>query len=140
MYSTQMTSLALRWGLMVMPNLFGLNIAKIIDDAIVGAGGVLTGTFHKRADGTRTPGELTSGVNPTFTDYPCRGFIELKTNRRQDGTLIEDEGERITLLGNSFPVVPEQGDEVTMEGTRWTIVKVYKRDPAAATYELLVAN
>ena len=134
-----MTNSALHWGLMVMPNLFGLNIAKIIDDAIVGAGGVLTGTFHKRVEGTRTS-SLTGGTNPTFTDYPCRGFIEVKTNVRQDGTLVEDEGDRITLLGNSFPVVPEQGDEVTMEGTRWTITKVYKRDPAGATYELLVSN
>jgi len=123
-----------------MPNLFDLNIAQIIDQAIADAGGVLTGTFHKKSAGTRTPGELTSGRNPTFADHACRGFIEVKTNVSMDGSLVESEGERVTILGNSMSVVPEAGDEVTFEGTRWTVVKIMKRDPAAATFELLVSN
>lgn len=118
-----------------MPDLFGLDIAGIIDDAIVGAGGVLTGTLHKRTAGTRTPGDLTSGVNPTDTDVSFRGFIERKTDVRLADSLVTQDGERLTILGNSLGgVEPESGDEVTIENQRFTITRIRSRDPAAAVF------
>ncbi len=44
-----------------MPNLFGIDIAGIINSEIAAAGGVLSGTLTKTAPGTRTAGSLTAG-------------------------------------------------------------------------------
>ena len=120
-----------------MPDLFGIDIAGLVNDSITGAGGVLVGTLHKRTAGTRTPGQLTSGVNPTYVDSTFNGFIDRKTSTRLiGGTLVTVEGERASILGASInPVaVPEMGDELTLEGNRYKITKVIDRDPAAALY------
>lgn len=120
-----------------MPNLFGLDIAGLVNSAITGAGGVLVGTLHKRTAGTRTSGQLTSGVNPTYVDSTFNGFIDRKTSTTLvGGTLVTKEGERASILGASISpaVVPEMGDELTLEGNRYKITKVLDRDPAGALY------
>lgn len=118
-----------------MPKLFGLDIAKIVDDSIQSAGGVLTGTFHKRAGTTRDANNLTGGVRPTFTDSTIRGFLERRTDIRIDDTLVTQDGDRVSILGNSLgAIVPEAGDEVTFENERYKITRIRTRDPAAALY------
>jgi hypothetical protein len=120
-----------------MPNLFGIDIAGLVNSSIVGAGGVLVGTLHKRTSGNRTSGQLTSGVNPTFADSTFNGFIDTKTSTTMSGgQLTVREGERVSILGASISpaVVPELGDEVTIEGNRYRITKVKDRDPAGALY------
>lgn len=120
-----------------MPNLFGIDIAGLVNSSIAGAGGVLTGTLHKRTAGTRTSGQLTSGVNPTYVDSTFNGFIDRKTSTQLvGGTLVTKEGERASILGASISpaAVPEMGDELTLEGNRYKITKVLDRDPAGALY------
>lgn len=116
----------------------GVDIAALVDQAFVDAGGVNGGvaaTLHKRCAGTRTPGNLTGGVNPTFVDYSCRAFLERKTDIRIADTLVSQDGDRLSIFGNSIhPITPETGDEVTIENQRFTVTRIRSRDPAAALY------
>ena len=119
-----------------MPNLFGLDIAGIVNDSIAAAGGVLDAVLIKVTSGTRTVGVLTGGLNPTEASYACKGFIDNYAARQYDNELILQGDRKITLLGASIAgaQVPSIADKVTIEGTTWNIVGVV-RDPAAATYE-----
>ena len=116
-----------------MPDLFGINIAKLIADNV--GPGVLDAILTKVTDGTRTPGDLTAGLNPTTADYTCKGFVDDYSAYQVDGTLIKANDHKVTLLGGTLQggIVPQQGDKVFIENTTYEIVKV-KRDPAAATY------
>lgn len=114
--------------------LFGVNISGIIKDNI--GPGVLAATLTKFTPGTRTPGQLTGGTNPTSASYSCRGFIDRQANKDLRGTLIDDGNVVIVLIGDTIDggaSAPEGGDQVTIEGTTYT-VGVVDRDPAAATY------
>lgn len=119
-----------------MANLFGLNIAKIVNDSIAGAGGVLSATLTKTTPGTRTPGSLTGGTNPTTATYACKGFIELKEVRRPDqvGASVKPT---ITILGASVAssAVPEVNDSILIDGSTYQLIKLISRDPASAVYE-----
>ncbi len=121
-----------------MPDLFGMNIAKIINDEIASAGGVLDATLIVVTPGTRTSGNLTGGTNPTTESKSCKGFKDtLKKLRPHD--VVEDASDLVVLLGDSIEdkAVPVAGDQVTIEGATKKILKV-ARDPAGATYECQV--
>lgn len=116
--------------------LFGVNISGIIKDNI--GPGVLSATLIKFTPGTRTPGQLTGGTNPTSVSYSCRGFIDRQANKDIRGTLIDDGNVVIVLIGDTIDggnaaSAPEGGDHVTIEGTTY-VIGVVDRDPAAATY------
>lgn len=116
--------------------LFGIDIAKLVHQNI--SKGVLPATLHKVTPGTRTPGQLSGGTNPTPVDYPCRGFIDRKARRNQEGQLTQNGTETIVLIGNSISggsVAPEINDRVTIEGALYTI-SALDRDPAGATFTL----
>ena len=120
-----------------MPKLFGVDIAGIVAQSI--GPGVLPTVLTKVTPGTRTPGDLTGGTNPTTTDYSARGFLDDYRDFQIDGTIIQ-RGDRIALLiGDTIASsqVPEPGDKITVEGATYNVVNV-KRDPAAATYECQV--
>lgn len=117
-----------------MPNLFGLNIAGIINSEIASAGGVLSGTLTRTVPGTRTGGSLTAGTNPTETTHPFKGFAETKENRRS-GQIGAQSMAVVTILGASLSVVPEVNDSVLLEGVTYVLVELLSRDPAAAVYE-----
>ncbi len=123
-----------------MPNLFGLNIAKIVNDSITLAGGVLSGTLTKPVAGTRTPGSLTGGTNPTTTTHTFEGFIEDKTETRREGSLVSEGGKFVSILGDSIDPVaePNQGDEILIESITYRILAIVGRDPAAALFECRV--
>lgn len=126
-----------------MPELFGLNIAAIVDDAIQSAGGVLTGTLTKTTAGARTPGDLTGGTNPTSVSYSFRGFLDQRSEVRLNGTLVRTGGQILSILGNSLAtqgVEPEAGDTAVIEGTTFKINAIADRDPAAALYECVVES
>jgi hypothetical protein len=119
-----------------MPNLFGLNIAEIVNTSISEAGGVLTCTLTKTTPGTRTPGSLSAGTNPTTTAYTVKGFLE-QGEKRLSGQLQTVTGTFVSILGwsvSSGTVVPEVNDTITIEGTVYELVELVSRDPAAALY------
>ncbi len=122
-----------------MPNLFGLDIAKLVADNIAAAGGVLDVTLTKTTPGTRTAGSLAAGTNPTTTGYACKGFIEDRTQSNRPGSLVQSGGKVVSIFGATLDtgVVPAPTDTVTIEGSTFTVLEV-GRDPAAAVYELKV--
>lgn len=125
-----------------MPRLFGLDIAALVDANIQAAGGVLTGTLTKPTAGTRTPGDITSGTNPTTQSYSFRGFLESRSQIRINGTLVRAGGQVLSVLGASLPdgIEPESGDTAVIEGTTFQINAVADRDPAAALYQCAVES
>ena len=99
---------------------------------------MLDATLISVAAGTRT-GNLTGGTNPTSTSYPCRGFIDTQAVRFRNGTLVRDGSKVVVLIGdtiNNGNTAPKPGDQITIEGTTYTIPDdgEIDRDPAAATY------
>jgi hypothetical protein len=121
-----------------MPNLFGVDIAGEIATAF--SGQLVAGTLTKITPGTRTPGNLTGGTNPTSVDYSFEGFIEDKTEVRKGGTLVSSGGKMVSILGGSLAsgIVPASSDEVTIESATYKILAIEGRDPAAAMYECRV--
>lgn len=117
-----------------MPNLFGIDIAGIINSEIAGAGGVLSGTLTRTVPGTRTAGSLTAGTNPTETTHSFKGFVETKADRRP-GQIGVQSMAVVTILGASLSVTPEVNDTALLDGVTYTLVELLTRDPAAAVYE-----
>lgn len=119
--------------------LFGVNISKLIKDNI--GPGVLDAILLKSTPGTRTPGTLTGGTNPTEVSYPCKGFIDTQRVRFVNGTQVRDGSKIIVLVGDTIDggdptSAPVPGDRITIEGTTYAIPVdgQIDRDPAAAVY------
>lgn len=124
-----------------MPDLFGLDIAGIVRDAITGAGGLRPATLIKVTPGTRTALALAGGTNPTQASYTTQGILEIRTVH-DAGDMTRRQKAVITLLGKPLTessVAPEAGDRVTLEGATYDVTEV-QRDPAAATYTCTVVG
>lgn len=122
-----------------MADLFGIDIAGIVNDAIVGAGGLRQSTLLKTVSGTRTAGALTSGNNPTQTVHACQAFHEA-SKERVDDSLAETRGEFVSILGASIDPAaePSTGDVIVVDGVRYDIVDIPEVDPARALYRCRV--
>lgn len=126
-----------------MPDLFGLDLAGIVEAALDSAGGLLPATLIKVRPGSRTPGDLASGTNADATSYPTQGIAQ-PSSSADGGTLTDRKQVAITLLGAPLTragVEPEVGDRVTIVDVNgatvtYTIDGPVARDPAAATYTL----
>lgn len=116
-----------------MPNLFGIDIAGIIGNEL--GPSLLPATLIKVTASTRTPGSLTSGMNPTSLNYSVRGILSDYEDHQINGTLIVKGDKQVLLLGATIAggQIPVAGDRVIIEGNTYNIIKV-SRDPAAATY------
>lgn len=119
-----------------MPNLFGLDIAGIVGDAF--AGQLVTSTFRKQSTTTRGA-TATAGTSPSYVESTVDAFIDDKDVQRIGGTGAQTGGRRVGIIGASLPsgTVPEPGDEITIEGETYKILRVL-RDPAAALYTCVV--
>lgn len=119
-----------------MPKLFGLDIAKIVNDSMKAAGGLPDGTLTRTTTGSRTASDLTAGPSTSTTDYAFTGFLENLSTSRRSGTLVRQAGQYVTILGASLPegIEPTTGDRITIEGQTFEVTEVPTRDPAAATY------
>lgn len=119
-----------------MLSLFGLDIAKIVNDAIKSGGGVRFGTLIHFTVGTRSPDNLSGGTNPITTTHIISGFVEQKEIKRsgQVGATVESV---VSILGDSInpQVIPRVNDVVEMDGERYNLIELLARDPAAALYE-----
>lgn len=120
-----------------MPELFGVDIAQEIADAF--GGQLVLGVLSKQISGTRTPGSLTAGTNPTTTDHLFDGFLEIREVRRPD-QLGAQPLSVLTIIAKSISPVaePEVNDRVTIESLTLDITEILNRDPAAAVFECLV--
>lgn len=120
-----------------MANLFGLDIAGIVNNAISSAGGVRPGILTKTTPGTRTPGDLIGGTNPTMTTHSFQGFVEQKSERRAGQVGASLGGQTVSILGASVSpaAVPAVNDSVTIDSVTYNLVELVSRDPAEALYE-----
>jgi len=118
-----------------MPRLFGLDIAKIINDEIAGAGGVLDATLIQVTPGRRSATNPAGGTNPVVRSRRAKGFIDDYAERQIAETIVQTGDRRIILLGASIQggAVPTPGDRIMIEGDSYQVIRVM-RDPAAATY------
>ena len=117
-----------------MPSLFGIDIQGIVASEI--GPGVLDATLVVVTPGTRTPGNLSGGVNPTETNRTGKGFIDNYDDNAIDGTMVQMGDRKIVLITGTFgtpEIAPKRGDKITIEGTTYNVVRT-KRDPAAATF------
>jgi len=119
-----------------MPKLFGVDIAKEISDAM--GSGLLVAKLTKVTITNPTSTNTTEG-GFTEKSYSCKGVISDYADSQVTGTVIQKGDRRVLLLGGSLPlsVVPDTGDFIEIEGSKFTIVLV-SRDPAAATYSCQV--
>lgn len=120
-----------------MPNLFGIDIAGIIQESMGSL--LLDATLVKVTNGGRAT--ISSGYSEVLTNYPCKGMISAYAENQIDGTLVRVGDRRILLLAKSITadnsVEPLPGDKISIEGRNYRIVSDgygVKRDPAAATY------
>ena len=118
--------------------LFGIDIAGIVNDTI--SPGLLDLTLTVTTPGTRTPGDLSGGTNPTTVVSTGKGIKEPLTSIRPE-SIVQDAMAVILIIGDSLSpaAVPEEQDLVSIEGPDYTIIRV-ARDPAAATYTCQVKN
>ena len=106
--------------------------------------GITAATLTLKTPGTRTPGELAAGTNPTSTAYACKAFVDT-TGKFMDGTLVGEGRSKLSVLGGSLPnaVKPKSGATVamTIEGvaTTYKVIRVVS-DPVNALHECEVAH
>jgi hypothetical protein len=118
--------------------LFGVDVSGLIKQYV--GPGVLSVTITKVAAGTRTVGALAGGTNPTSTSYACKGFIDRQEVRWLKGTMAPAGTKRVVIIGDTVSggaVAPALDDLVVVEGITYTVATI-DRDPAAATYTLVV--
>lgn len=93
-------------------------------------------TLTKLAPGTRTPGNITGGTNPTPASYKAAGFVgDYNAFEMSNATLVAVGDRKISLYGASIKggVAPAVNDEVTIGGATYRIRRVTS-DPANAVY------
>jgi hypothetical protein len=113
--------------------LFGVDISGLINDNI--SPGVNDAILTKVTGGARTGGQLTGGTNPTPVGYACKGFVDVLSKNRLEGSLVEDTDVLVALVGDSIASgqVPVAGDRVTILSVEYNIIQV-DVDPALAVY------
>lgn len=106
-----------------MPNLFGVDIAGQLAQAL--GGQLVPGVLTKITPGTRTPGDPLSGTNPVRVSYNFEGFYE-----------VSKDSKYISILTKSLPndIVPQETDQLRIEGVIYNILSDPSRDPAEALY------
>ena len=115
-----------------MVKLFGVDIADEIHKATKGQ--LHSGTISREVAGTRTPGSLTAGTQPTTSTFTFEGTLEYGQRRLSGLTAVD--GTWILMITNSISPATEPilDDEVTIRGKTFKIIAIKERDPAEATY------
>lgn len=111
------------------------NPAKLVRRAVKAAGLTLPATLVKVTPGTRTPGNIGGGRNPTTTSYSCDGLVADYSAIDLANTLIQASDRKIVLFGASLSVVPAIDDKVTIDGNTYRVIAV-TRDPLKVIYTL----
>lgn len=121
-----------------MPDLFGIDVAAILADAM--GDGLPDAVLIKKTPGAVNLSNITGGSSPSPAPYPCKGLLSAVTQGVFDASLVRTKDLQVTILGGTLPsgIVPASNDRLTIEGKTYDVVTLGARDPAAATYTLLV--
>lgn len=123
-------------------DLFGGVIARELAAALgpqLGKSG--RATLTKYGSRERADDDPLGGTRATVAVFQARGFVSSYESTLVDGTLIQQNDRKVTLLGATIKgnglknVAPEVGDRVTIGGDTYAVVNV-EADPALATYKL----
>lgn len=121
-----------------MTTLFGIDIAQQLANAM--GPGLLPGTLVKITHGNRVDGSLTAGRAATTASYTYKGILDDYTDRQREDSLIQLGDRKALILTKTLSdisIEPVPGDQITMSGDTYRIIKV-TRDPADATFECQV--
>lgn len=129
-----------------MSSLFGINIPKVLRQAIKSAGGVQSGTLVKVTHGAVNASNYAAGRPRTLTNVPFEGFIDdppLRSGGVVDapGSQMTQGRRQVTILGDSLPAgtVPRPNDQVIFDGVTYTIAEDgVKTDPVKAVWICMV--
>ncbi len=124
---------------MPRPDIFGVKLAKTIDDSFRTAKGSFPAILITFRKGARDPLEPTAGRSVKETRVDCRGFMDEREIKASDGAPART-GRTFVIFGNSLPITvePLPGDKIESaeEGKTFSILEEgVKRDPAGALYE-----
>lgn len=117
---------------------FGVDIAGLINEN-VSPGLPTIATITHRTQGTRTPGQLSGGTNPTTLVAQAKVVVGDYKAHQIDGTLIKQGDRKILVIAESMTVAfdPSTSDRIDVEGATYFVVQV-GRDPARATFSCQV--
>jgi len=107
---------------------FGVDIKSIVGEALKGNLDTLT---YTAIETTYDP--IGGGQTTTETDYTFDGIIDSYSAYEMQSSLIEGGDKPVTVIADSLPVTPKQGDRI--EG--YKIINI-DPDPSGATYEIQV--
>ena len=100
-----------------MPELFGLDIQKIVADAVTAAGGLTDGTLIKTTPGARDAARPSRRAASTTTNHTFQGVVETKQFRRENTAIAETLLTILIITGTISPMTtPEVNDTVTIFG------------------------
>jgi len=122
-------------------DLFGLDLAGIVADAIGAAGGLRPATLIRVYPGSRVPGALTGGTHPDPVSYTTEGMVQTSTTA-DPGTLTNRTTTTVTLLGRDLQlagVEPLVGDRVTIDGLTYELTGPVSSDSSGAVYQFTAA-
>lgn len=118
-----------------MPELFGVDIAGIVGDAM--AGQLFPVTITRNEQGERDPNNLTGGrPQEPATVVGIEGFWEDFTGQPPPGVVVELNDRKAVLIGDTIPPggEPLRNDAIEIEGQTLYMVKPISRDPASAVF------
>ena len=110
-----------------MADLFGIDIAGTVADALSAAGGLRAGTLTQDGE-----------------DYAFQGFVEIKsvasTDERLQEALVFQSKPVMAIVGASLPagIEPRVNDEASMDGIDYILGEKVRVDPAGAVFEFQV--
>lgn len=97
-------------------------VAKAVNKGLTQARAVESATLTRLTPGTRTPGSLASGTNPTTTSYACKGFVSNERHDKIGDTLVESTDRVVCIVGDSLSVTPSANDRVAIDSKTQPVV------------------
>jgi hypothetical protein len=85
---------------------------------------VTAATLIKVTPGTRMPGALTAGTNPTTTTHACEAYDLSFTSTQLASTLVKASDRMIVILAGTIAggAIPDVNDQITIGGITYRIV------------------
>lgn len=109
-------------------------ISKLAAKGLKRAGLLKAATLTVVTPGTRQPGAVSAGTNPTRLDYSARGLVIKWTKKRLNETDVQANDRVVKLLGALIASgkVPKVNDEITIDGVTSRIVDIDREGDGAA--------